>query len=968
MDYLYALKKRVQKLQKKGFSLAVALLVCCSLQAQQWSYAGSETGISGGGSSFLNLVKGTGNNVYLSYYDLSVTKGSVQKYDGTNWSYLGGSPGITTGAATFSSLSADAAGNVYYTNQNSGMEVRKFDGTSWAQLPKFATNTINYQASAVAINGTIVAANNENALTVKRYINGAWEQLGTTGIAGVSPSFIKMIAGPDNKIYVSFHSNGYVHVYQNAVTASSTTAWTPVGDANVGTASASENYNSSLAIDASGNLYLAYASGSAAGNKLNVKKFNGTAWVTMGTENFSPGKVQHVALAVTAAGVPYVAASNWEDADFLKNYMYGYDAATSSFVQLHSGYLSSGQALYNSLAADSDNNILLAYADSALGKIVVRKYTPAVPSVVTVTVSGNKAATITAKNDYIFVSATISPNINTDFTWSITDGEGLASIDMYGKVTAMANGEVTVRATASNGAYGELKITITGQVTGYCDAYFINGCSEAAIANFTTTGAVVNINNTSSGCANDKGLSGYSDFTAKVAEATLGSTLTFKLNYTSNTAYLSAWIDWNQDFIFDDSEKIYASANAESQTGFQFTVTVPATATLGQTRIRLKAVNGWEGSGACGYNSFGEVEDYTINVVPAKPTVVVATQNNVAATITTNKGTLQLGATVTNSTNTAVTWSIPTGTTFATVSATGLVTATANGTATVRAALTSDATVYDDIDVVITNQTIAVTGVTLLVKDNAPATITTNGGILALVAIIAPADATNTSVTWVITEGSEYASIDENGVITAIGNGTIVVTVTSADGSFTDTITIVITGQIIAVKSITVSVKDNADAIITKKEGTLQLVATIAPADATTTEVTWAITEGEEFASIDENGVVTAIANGTITVTATTIDGAYTDTIEIVIKIENTAGIDNITANNFSVYPNPTTGSVTISATHNVNVFTVYNTLGQLVKTGKGNTVNLENAQQGVYMLQVQLENGSTKTLKVIKK
>lgn len=268
---------------------------------------------------------------------------------------------------------------------------------------------------------------------------------------------------------------------------------------------------------------------------------------------------------------------------------------------------------------------------------------------------------------------------------------------------------------------------------------------------------------------------------------------------------------------------------------------------------------------------------------PAVPaTVTVATQNNVPAAITTNGGTLQLVATVTPSSQ-PVTWSITQGGVLASVSATGVVTAIYNGSITVRAALSSDSTIYDDTIITISNQVTSVTGVSSAVEDDAAAEITTDGGTLQLTATVAPANATNTNVTWAVTSGSEYASVDENGLVTALANGTVIVTVTTVDGSFTDTVEIEITGQAIAVTGVTVSVSDDLPATITSNEGTLQLIAGVLPTDATNTEVTWAITTGGEFATIDENGLVTAVANGTVTVTVTSADGSFTDTIEIVI-------------------------------------------------------------------------------------
>ncbi|GHU89984.1 hypothetical protein FACS1894202_09060 [Clostridia bacterium] len=79
--------------------------------------------------------------------------------------------------------------------------------------------------------------------------------------------------------------------------------------------------------------------------------------------------------------------------------------------------------------------------------------------------------------------------------------------------------------------------------------------------------------------------------------------------------------------------------------------------------------------------------------------------------------------------------------------------------------------------------TIAVSGVTLnqtslsLYSNTTPNTAT-------LTAIFAPANATDKTVTWA-SGNTAVATVDNNGKVTAVGNGTAVITVTTTDGGFT---------------------------------------------------------------------------------------------------------------------------------------------------------------------------------------
>jgi hypothetical protein len=64
---------------------------------------------------------------------------------------------------------------------------------------------------------------------------------------------------------------------------------------------------------------------------------------------------------------------------------------------------------------------------------------------------------------------------------------------------------------------------------------------------------------------------------------------------------------------------------------------------------------------------------------------------------------------------------------------------------------------------------------------------------------------------------------------------------------------------------------------ITTDNGSLQMVATILPENATNKFLLWKVVNGTGKATIDENGLLTAVADGTVTVTATATDGSYND-------------------------------------------------------------------------------------------
>lgn len=89
----------------------------------------------------------------------------------------------------------------------------------------------------------------------------------------------------------------------------------------------------------------------------------------------------------------------------------------------------------------------------------------------------------------------------------------------------------------------------------------------------------------------------------------------------------------------------------------------------------------------------------------------------------------------------------------------------------------------------------------------------------------------------------------------------------------------------ILVTSITVSGAGGAS-IITTQGGTLQLSASVLPEDATDKTITWSRTNGTGQANISSGGLVTAVADGTVTARATANDGSgiYDD---MIITISN---------------------------------------------------------------------------------
>ncbi|MDQ1096905.1 MULTISPECIES: T9SS type A sorting domain-containing protein [Chryseobacterium] len=359
------------------FNFKKALTVCgvgltVLTSAQQWSNAGSSALVSAGNSSYNNLVVDASGNYYISYYDTTVTKGSVQKFNGTSWSYVGGSAGITTGIATYNSLTTDLQGNIYYSNQASypstGMEIRKFSGGSWGMLPMATTSSINFHSITTSPSNVLFAYSSDGSGTVRRYSSssGAWEQVGNSGFPG-GATFPKIAVGSDNTLYASQITSGVFNVYKINANATSSDTWTLVGGGPVGNAYSSDSSFSDIALDGNNIPYVVYVSNTAGGRKLNVKKLSGNVWVQIGAANFSDSIVNNTAIAVTPAGAPYVVASIWDSSNSNngRNSVYRFNTSSGNWERFGDPFISTAASNYNDIAIDPVNNyVVVAYSES----------------------------------------------------------------------------------------------------------------------------------------------------------------------------------------------------------------------------------------------------------------------------------------------------------------------------------------------------------------------------------------------------------------------------------------------------------------------------------------------------------------------------------------------------------------------------------------------------------------------------
>ncbi|MGI9527138.1 MAG: GEVED domain-containing protein [Weeksellaceae bacterium] len=123
---------------------------------------------------------------------------------------------------------------------------------------------------------------------------------------------------------------------------------------------------------------------------------------------------------------------------------------------------------------------------------------------------------------------------------------------------------------------------------------------------------------------------GYGDYTNKTAELGFGTNTIFLGAGYAGDVYTEnwyVWIDLNQDGVFSNSELLLNGTSKTSSTS-DATFNIPSTALTGNTRMRV-AMKYNASTSACGSFSYGEVEDYTVNI---SSNASYAVNNNVTST------------------------------------------------------------------------------------------------------------------------------------------------------------------------------------------------------------------------------------------------------------------------------------------------------------------------------------------------
>ncbi len=154
-----------------------------------------------------------------------------------------------------------------------------------------------------------------------------------------------------------------------------------------------------------------------------------------------------------------------------------------------------------------------------------------------------------------------------------------------------------------------------------------------------------------------------------------------------------------------------------------------------------------------------------------------------------------------------------------------------------------------------------------------------NSGVtFPLQAFATPLTALNSSVMWT-SSNEDVATVNANGMVTAVSGGTCTITCTAKDGggaSASCEVTVIqqVTSIVLSETNLTLSL-----------DGYRKLTATVLPSNATNKNVTWASSD-KNVAEVTSIGGVAAVGPGTCTITCTAADGSgVTATCEVNVEL-----------------------------------------------------------------------------------
>ncbi|MCH5242638.1 MAG: Ig-like domain-containing protein [Muribaculaceae bacterium] len=493
------------------------------------------------------------------------------------------------------------------------------------------------------------------------------------------------------------------------------------------------------------------------------------------------------------------------------------------------------------------------------------KVTVKYPMPTSIAVSSESLALKEGETSNLTYTLTPSDAVTT-VTWTSADSS-VATVDNTGKVTAIKEGQTSITVTTAEGQTATCTVKVSKNIVIVSNITVTPSTAQVKVGETATLTATVTPDN-----ATDKTVT-WSTSDASVATVVNGVVTGVKVGSVTITATASNGKSASATVTVtppsptaisvspttlalkegEDGQLTATLTPADAATTLTWTSSDPSIATVDNTG-KVTALK--EGQAEITVST-AEGQTATCSVTVSKDIIVVSN-----ITVTPSTAQVQVGKTITltatvspeNATDKSVTWSISDAS-VATVN-NGVVTGVKAGVVTITATASNGKSASATVTITPPSPTaISVSPTTLALKEGEDGQLT---------ATLTPSDA-STTLTWT-SSGPSIATVDNTGKVTALKEGQAEITVSTAEGQ-TATCSVTVSKDIIVVSNITVTPSTTQ----VKVGETVTLTATVTPDNATDKTVTWS-TSDASVATVN-NGVVTGVKAGVVTITATASNG-----------------------------------------------------------------------------------------------
>jgi hypothetical protein len=257
------------------------------------------------------------------------------------------------------------------------------------------------------------------------------------------------------------------------------------------------------------------------------------------------------------------------------------------------------------------SSLLCANPTSATSNAITISITSTVtPSVAIAITSGTNPSPSGAS--VTFTATPTNGGTTPSYQWKV-NGTNVGTNSASYTTTTLTNGQIVSCVLTSNASCASpatatsnsITMTITGTP---CAAGTTNISYE-----YISKVVMGSINNTTT----NSSYTNYSALSTTVVKG-VGTSITVTIGNPYSSDKVLIWCDWNNNNVFTDAgEAVYVSPAGVGP--FTTTITAPASAITGTVRMRIRLTDGAAGPNLtpCGNSTYGEVEDYSLNVVTA---------------------------------------------------------------------------------------------------------------------------------------------------------------------------------------------------------------------------------------------------------------------------------------------------------------------------------------------------------------